>query len=121
MDLPASRAVRISEEADCLDAIRRACDGELSLSVQSQPGLCAELTEQAGRRLVHLVNYRSDGAVKNVATRVRLSADRRAGTVKLVSPERKGDLDLPFEQDGGVVTFTVPEVGVYEIAVVTAE
>jgi len=89
------------------------------LAIQAAPGLCSELTEQAGRRLLHLVNYRVDNPIKNIVARMRLPAGCQVKTVMLVSPERKSDLQLPFEEHGGVVTFTVPEVRVYEIAVLT--
>ena len=36
----------------------------------------------------------------------------------LVSPDRKGDLSLTHQQEGDIVRFTVPEVKLYEIAVV---
>ena len=118
-DLPVSAVVRIAEDGDVLDAVHRACGNELSLSVQTKPGLCAELTEQPDRRLVHLVNYRADGPVKNIATRLHLPAGRYVRAVTLASPQREDDLELAFSEQVGFVTFTVPEVGIYEIAVVT--
>ncbi|HUT93923.1 MAG TPA: alpha-amylase family protein [Thermoguttaceae bacterium] len=120
-ELPASRAVRVPESGDLLAAIRRACNDELSLSIEGPPGLCSELTEKSGRRIVHLVNYRSDEPARKVVARVRLPAGRRAKAVTLASPERERDTELPFEQASDVVTFTVPEVAVYEIAAVTME
>ena len=132
-DLPPASAVRIAETDDLLEATDRACGGELSLSIKakSKPrvtalekqgvplGLCAELTEQPHRRLVHLVNYRDDGPIDDVEVNLRLPAGRKAKAVELASPEHEDDRAVPFEQQPGVVTFTVPEVGVYEIAVVT--
>ena len=104
-----------------LEAIGRACDGRLSRSVDGPPRLCTELTEQGGRRMVHLVNYRSDGPARGVEINLRLPTGRRAKAVTLASPQRQPDLELSFEQPSGVVTFTVPEIAVYEIAVVTME
>ena len=117
--LPASHVLRIAEDDNALDAIRRLCKDELTLSIQAGPGLYSELTEQAGRRLVHLVNYRAEHSVKNVVTRVRLPAGCHLSKVILASPERKNDLQLPFKEEDGIITFTVPEVSVYEIAVLT--
>jgi hypothetical protein len=119
--LPDSAAVRIAEDGDVVEAIRRACGGQFSLLVDAEPGLCAELTEQAGRRLVHLVNYRSDRAVKDTKTHVRLPAGRGVQSVRLAGPGHEADVKLPFSEEDGVVTFTVPEVDVYEIAVITME
>lgn len=129
-DLPPARTVRIAAGDDPLEAIRRVCGGELTLSVEPRPrregtqaaradGLCAELTEQPGRRMVHLVNYRPDGPIEDVAVRLRLPAGRRAQSVVLASPEHERDIPVPFRQEAGAVTFTVPKVNVYEIAVVS--
>ena len=84
-------------------------------------GLCAELTEQTDRRLVHLVNYRSDGSIEHVEVRLRVPPRRRVKSVKLASPERESDLDVPFEAEVGTISFTVPKVGIYEIAIVSMQ
>jgi hypothetical protein len=117
-DLPAGRIVRVRENVDIIDAVRQACGQRLSVSVRGEYGLCTELTEQPGRRLVHLVNYRT-GPVKDISIRLRLPDRRRIETVTLASPERRNDLELAFHEQAGVVTFRVPQVGTYEIAVVT--
>jgi len=70
---------------------------------------------------VHLVNYRADLAATNVAVRVRVPAGKQAKAVTLANPERSTDLEIPFTQEAEVVAFTVPEVTVYEIAVVRTE
>ncbi len=123
-DLLATSVVWAAETDDLAAAIGKACGGPPSLSITAgehrpaPPGLCAELTQQAQRRLVHLVNYRSDGPVRDLAVEVRLPAGRRAKTVTLASPERRDDRSVEFQQQSGAVRFTVPEVKVYEIAVV---
>jgi len=118
-DLLADHVVRVKENGDIIGAIRRVCAKRLSMSVQAEHGLCSELTEQPGRRLVHLVNYRADDPIRNIAIRLRLPAERQVQAVTLVSPERKNDLQLSFRQQAGVATFHVPQVGTYDIAVVT--
>jgi hypothetical protein len=112
--------VRVDEKGDWLDAIRRACGGQLSLSVTcDSKALCAELTEQSNRRMVHLVNYQMDAPLKDITVRIALPRGRTAKSVALASPERADDITVPFKQEAGFTTFTVPSVGVYEIAVVT--
>lgn len=123
-DLPGDRVVRVGETADWWAAIRQARGGPLSLVVSGAAGdhgldgLCTELTEQPSRRLVHLVNYRPDHPAKEVAVRVAVPAGRTAKSVVLASPERTVDRPVAFEHAGGQVAFTVPSVGVYEIAIV---
>jgi hypothetical protein len=118
-DLPARKVVRIKENSDIMRAVRRACGQKLSLSVQAQHGLCSELTEQPGRRLVHLVNYRADDPVEDVSIRLRVPDVRRIEAITLVGPERENDLELEFQEQADRVTFRVPQVDTYEIAVVT--
>ncbi|KPL06073.1 hypothetical protein AMJ85_10750 [candidate division BRC1 bacterium SM23_51] len=120
-DIEPPNLIRISENEDFIEAIRRVCSDKLSLAVEGPKGLCAELTEQTGRRLVHLVNYRSDGPVENVVVSLRLPTRCRAESVTLVGPERSNDIALAHEGDGGLVRFTIPAINTYEIAVVTHE
>jgi len=117
-DLPAAQAVRSDARGDWLAAIREASGGRQTLALQAPAGLYAELTEQPGRRLVHLVNYRQNEPAQDVAVRLCLPSQRKATSVTLASPGRQADLVVPFQQRADEVTFHVPEVGVYEIAVV---
>ena len=80
-----------------------------------------EFTQQPGRRLVHLVNYRGDQPAREVGVRLRLPAGSRAKSVRLAGPEHAADQTLPLQEQGGVVTLTVPEVRVYEIVVLELE
>jgi hypothetical protein len=113
-----SQIIRISSNGDVLGAIRKACDDELRLSIHADSGLCSELTEQPGRRLVHLVNYRDNNPITNVLVNMRLPAGCDVEAVLLTSPEHEHDIDLLFEEEGGRVKFVVPTVNVYEIAIV---
>lgn len=125
-DLPAGSVIRLAPDGDWLEGMVRACGGELSLTTSGQgaaslDGLGAELTELPGRRLVHLVNYRSDKALRGVKLAVRLPAGSRANRVRLVSPERQSELSVEFRGKPGLVAFGVPEIAVYEIAVIDFE
>jgi len=115
-DLQAKNVIRITGNDDSVEAIGRTCDGQLSMSVIAPKGLCAELTDQSGRRLVHLVNYRTEGSVENVAVSLRLPAGKSVESVTLASPQHEVDTALEFIEQAGVVKFTVPTVNVYEIA-----
>jgi len=118
VNLPNSQAIRISSDGDVLGAIQQACDNELTLSIHADSGLCSELTEQPGRRLVHLVNYRDNNPIKNVLVNMRLPAGCDVEAVLLTSPERKRDIDILYEEEGDRVKFVVPTVSVYQIAII---
>jgi hypothetical protein len=134
-DLPTAAVVQVFPKDDWLARIDHAC-GELSLSIRAASpqaegpppstratpeaplGLCAELSEQAARRLVHLVNYRSDGPIREVAITVRVPSGRQVHAVTLASPDHDAEVTVPFQEQAGVVRFTVPQVGVYEVAAI---
>lgn len=122
-DLPPDRVLRVAHRDEWLRAARWAAGAQGSLSVRvadnrPTPGLCAELTGQPGRRMLHLVNYRDDGPVEQVHVRLELPPGKRARGVRLASPEHDADIPLAFNGEPGEVGFTVPRVNVYEIAVV---
>jgi hypothetical protein len=118
-DAPKDAILRLPENGDWIPAIRQWAGGS-SLTVDATPsiGLCAELTDQPNRRLVHLVNYRGHDSVLGASVTVRLPAKRRAQSVRLVSPEHDDEPALPFAQTGSSVTFRVPRIHTYEIAVI---
>ena len=68
-----------------------------------------------------LYHFSHDAASIIVTVRVRLPDRRKAKSVVLASPEHEAEVKLPFEQQASFVGFTVPRVGVYEIAVVVME
>ncbi len=119
-DLPPDRLIRVGPSADWITAIRRACGGKLTVSVDAKPGVCMEVIAQPGRRLIHLVNYRSEAA-NNVTVSLKLPHATHVHNVMLTSPERTEDMALAFVQTKNMATFTVATVKTYEIAVVNFE
>jgi len=119
--LPDSCAVRLGLDDDAVGGIRRALAGPCSLSVHAPQGVCAELVEQPGRRLVHLVNYRPDGPARALPVAVRLPPSVRARRVVIAAPEQDDDRPAAFRENDGVVEFKVPAMKVYAIAVVEYE
>lgn len=120
-DLAGVKTLGLEQKDVIPDAIRDICAAELSLSVVGPAGLCAELTEQDNRRVVHLVNYRSGQAAENVVVRVAVPAGKKVKYVKLASPLRERDAALSFAVEGRQVEFAIPTFDVYEIAVVEFE
>ncbi len=124
--LPEGAVVRMPADGDVLEGLEHACDGKPTLAVSvggaaaGPLGLCAEVTEQTGRRLVHLVNYRDTAPAENVEVALRLPPGAKAEAVFLASPEHHEDVAVPMTQSDGLVCFAVPRVNVYEIAVVSA-
>lgn len=113
-DLPAGQVARVAPEGDCVSGIASLCPGGLSLEVKAEAGVCAELTSQTGRRLVHLVNYRQGEPAKNVGIRLRVPDGHEVGELTLAGPGH-ADRSLSFRSQGPHVLAEVPIVEVYEI------
>jgi len=113
-----SQGVRFDASAQPLAAVRAALGGPPSLTLDAPEGVCAELTQQPRRRLVHLVNYRAPQPATGIEVCVQVPSGRAAQGVVLASPEHPRDLTLAFHQEGNQVRFKVPRLRTYEIAVV---
>ncbi|NUQ61657.1 MAG: hypothetical protein HUU20_04160 [Pirellulales bacterium] len=111
-DLPDTVAVRADKGVDPVPAIRQACGGGFSLAVRTE----RPPTDPTPPQLA--IGQREGTAFRDVAVTVRLPAGKRAAAVALASPDHN-DEPLRSNQEGNVVHFSVPRIGVYEIAVVT--
>ncbi len=133
-NLPAERTTRVESNGSIAKAVDRALDQEPSLrfSTRDSPpgsgaiedgllGVCAELTERGDQRFVHLVNYRDADPAKDITVRVRIPIGRRVKEVILANPGRAQDLKVAHAREGGFVTFVVPRLDIYEVAVVSMQ
>ncbi|MBN2128268.1 MAG: hypothetical protein JW741_02190, partial [Sedimentisphaerales bacterium] len=73
----------------------------------------------AGRRLVHLVNYRTDTPARNIAVTVQLPDGKQVKNVRLARPEHDKDANLEIRRQEGAITCVVPAIDVYGIVVIT--
>ena len=114
------RVLRIKPEHDLSAALNKILDDApaLTVSCDAMPGVCAEVTRQPGRWLVHLVNYRPEPA-KNVRVDLNLGTAHPV-SARLAGPGRPTDTDLPLTIDGPA-SFTVPQLDVYEIVIVNTK
>ncbi|MBN2296892.1 MAG: hypothetical protein JXM70_30985 [Pirellulales bacterium] len=145
-DLPANRVIRFESPGYLLDAVGRALDRQPSLRFRAKAkpqetvakvvpggplysdrnqepslGLCVELTRCDNRQLVHLVNYRNNDPVTELAVDARIPEGRKVKSVMLAGPNHKQDIELPYIQKDGYVKYVVPRVGIYEVAIVSME
>ena len=88
------------------------------MDINAPAGLYMELTGQKDRYLLHLVNYKTDTPCKDVSVRMNLPAKTRVKSVSLASPERQNDLKIEFTKAKGGINFKVPQVRIYEIAII---
>ena len=138
-DLPADKVVRCETNGNWLSAIDQARGGPAPVSIHAKtlssdkakvtlpfplpdaPGLCCELTEQPARRLLHLINYRNDGPINDVAVTTQLGAGKHAKTVRLFVPDQEAEQKLSFEAKPGSVQFTIPQIGIYALVAVDVD
>lgn len=114
-NLPSDRLIRRQDPSEILDAIQDTWPDRLTLAADGPAGLCCEVTDQPGRRLVHFVNYQQDKPARGVPVRLRVPG--AVNRLTLASPGRNTETSLSFEQEGETIRFTVPEIAVYEVAV----
>lgn len=111
------RIVQTSADGDIGKALLQAVDGHYAANVTAPEGLYAEYTSVAGRQLVHLVNFRPEQPVKNVKVSLLVPDGKKVTRVSVASPDQKGDRAIKFNKKGHTISFMVPEVDTYSIAV----
>lgn len=117
-NLPEDRVRVIPDESALFEVIEQLCDKQMTVVVSACPGVCVEVTDQPGRRLVHLVNY-TKSPVQKAALDIQLPEGVHAASVMLANPDHEEDAAVPFQENNGRVSFSVPELHVYEIVVVS--
>jgi len=118
-DLPDTRSARVENVSDLAPTLGTLLQTPPSLMVNGPQGLYAELTEQAGRRLVHLVNYKTDAPARSVEVRVQLPAGKRAKGATLARPGYEKDRDLEIREEENAIKCVVPAIEIYGILVVS--
>lgn len=107
---------------ELVDDVRWAAGGRLSLEVTAPPTVAAELVEQKqkGEMIVHLLNYdvARIPSVRQIGIDLRLPKGKKATMVSLISPDAASTLSLPFVPKNGRVSFTVPSLKTYSLAIV---
>jgi hypothetical protein len=98
---------------------------EKLVEVEAPSNVEVVLAEKDGAKQVHLVNHYRDKSIGNSNTivenvlpvydiKVRIRADQRPGSVELMP----GKEDLSFEYNSGYVSFVIPKLHIYSIAVI---
>lgn len=112
---------------DLLAQVRWARNGRFSLEVEAPNtlALVPEYVEQVGRgrRIVHLLNYGSPGGSKvtDIKVDAELPSGARSRQVTLLTPDGGGSTGLTAASEGNRVSFSVPEIANYSMAVIDLE
>jgi len=103
-----------------VDEVRWAARG-VSQEIKGPPALVAEIQEQSttGRWLLHLLNYDADrhSSIDNVPVSLKLPPNKSVRAVHLLSPDTAQTGEAMITISPGAVSFTVPHIRTYTIAV----
>lgn len=98
---------------------------EKLIEIEAPSNVEVVLSEKGGAKQVHLVNHYRDKSIGNSNTivenvlpvhniNIKVKAGERAGSVKLMPENEK----LDFEYNKGYVSFMIPKLHIYSIAVI---
>jgi hypothetical protein len=106
---------------ELIAAVQWAAGGKLSVSVQAPPSVAAELVEQksSGNWILHLVNFDFNRAVDNIAVNLSLPEGRELKEALLETPDGSEPQVLQSTNTGGIVSFRVPRLRVYDLVHLT--
>ena len=108
--------------SELIESIEWASRNELPVHITGPAFLVANVVTQPARRSIsiHLVNYNAAKTAAGPANvTLRLPAGARANDVRLFSPDAAEPRTLPFQLNARTVSFTVPSIKVYSLAIVT--
>jgi hypothetical protein len=111
---------------ELVSAVKWAAGDKLSLEVSAPLTLVAELIQQKGRRelLLHLLNYQGASVprVRDVQATLQIPAGGKVTGLTLLSPDgNRGTVSPHYTVQGQRMSFTVPEIEIYSVAVIKLE
>lgn len=110
---------------EIVDSVHWAAWNRLAISVNAPDTVVIEPMERRKEKelLVHLVNYdvARTPSVSNIDVKLKVPGNASVAKVTLLSPDRADAPTLPHELQAGTVTFTVPALATYDLAVIQLE
>jgi len=110
---------------ELVSAVKWAAGDTLSLEVSAPLTLVAELIRQKGRRelLLHLLNYQGASVprVRDVHATLQIPAGGKVAGLTLLSPDGNSAVSPRYTVQGQRMSFTVPEIETYSVAVIKLE
>jgi hypothetical protein len=106
---------------ELLAAVRWAAGGQLTLSVQAPLSVAAELVEQrsSGNWILHLVNFDFSRPISGIAVKLRQPRGRELKEAVVETPDGSPTQVLKPTIAGGIASFPVPRLRVYDLIQLT--
>ena len=110
---------------EIVDSVRWTDGNRPLISVSAPDTVAVEPMERRKQKelLVHLVNYNvaRSPSVSNIEVKLKVPNGASVSKVTLLSPDRAGAPALPHRLLDGVVSFTVPALATYDLALIQLE
>ena len=106
---------------ELIESVKWASNDNLSLHIDGPETIAMELYEKNDKSalLLHLVNYDyTKPAVQNIHIDVKIPVGKKVKQVMVLSPDNTSENMIPFKENSNRVTFTVPQLAVYDVVVV---
>jgi len=107
-----------AEEA--LEATMWCIGTRLVVELEAGPNVAVEIAAQRSLRglILHAVNYDLGEALASVPVSLRIPEGAEPKAVRAIDPEGGSDEQIPFNRDGDRVSFALPHLHIYSIALV---
>jgi hypothetical protein len=107
---------------ELIESVKWAGGGELIIETDAPETVAIELTGKNDQSsiMLHLLNYNvdRDTVIKNIRVGLNISGGREINEVEMLSPDLKTPRKLNFQFTQNLVSFTVPELRVYDLMVI---
>jgi len=118
---PSSQWVLPANHEEIYNAIARHLPGGLSIVTEAPLTTAMEILnrEKSKETIIHFVNYEQGKKLAPFRVELKPQFKGRVSSVAFFSPEHDDPLKLEFTQAGGKLIFTVPEMQMYSMIVVS--
>jgi len=107
-----------SDFSALIDSINTGHDRDIETNAPSSVAITS-FTGGSGI-ILHLLNYGySNGSVRNISLSVKLPDGFSLGGITLASPDLEADTELQYSLEDGRVTFSVPELEIWDVIVMS--
>jgi len=107
---------------ELIGSVKWAGFGELTIETDAPETVTIELTEKQDQSsiMLHMLNYNvdQDTVIKNIRIDLKISGGREISEAEMLSPDLKNPRNLNFQFTQNLVSFTVPELRVYDLIVI---
>jgi len=104
---------------ELIKSVKWVSGDDIPIEVTAPPFVTMELTTsvKGDKMMLHLLNYKAlrNEWVRNIKVALKIPSGKQLRDLHMFSPDRVGDIILPFEIKEGRVTFTVPDLEVYDL------